>query len=76
MTFVSGFVVFQIIWWVVLFAVLPLDAQPDNAPQKGTATSAPKHPRMKKKVIITTAIASVIWIITYFVIEYELFILL
>lgn len=62
----SAFVVFLLIWWITLFAVLPLgvrgQAEEDNV-VKGSEPGAPVQSDIKRKFIITTIIAAVIWII-------------
>ena len=63
MTWFEGTVAFIIIWWMVLFMVLPWGVRPPEAEEveKGHATSAPKQPRLWKKVLVTTGIAVVVW---------------
>jgi len=67
MSFVSGIMVFFVIWWVVLFMVLPFGIHIEENPEKGFATSAPKNPNLKKKFLITTALTAFIWGIIQFV---------
>jgi predicted secreted protein len=50
--------VFVIVWWLVLFMVLPFGAAPPEKVEKGMATSAPAKPRLGLKLAITTAIAA------------------
>jgi predicted secreted protein len=61
MTLVSGSMVFFVIWWIVLFMVLPFGVRTDENPQKGFEPSAPKNPQLMKKFLITTLIAGVVW---------------
>jgi len=70
----SGAAVFLVVWWLVLFMVLPWGIRPIDAEDvaKGQAPSAPRKPRIVTKMAITTVIASVIWGIVYLVIEAEL----
>ncbi len=62
---VSSIVVFVIIWWSVLFCILPVgiantyDADDEN--NKFQAPGAPKSFDLKKKLILTTAITLIIW---------------
>ncbi len=69
MTLVSGIVVFQVIWWVIFFAVLPFGVKVPLTSDKGFATSAPENPQLIKKVIITTFITLILWGISYYIIE-------
>ena len=70
---VSGFVVFQMIWWIVLFTVLPVGIRtdPDKA-QTGFANSAPIQLNLRKKLLITTLISIVLWGVVFIVMYYEL----
>ncbi len=65
MTWFEGLVTFVIIWWMVLFTVLPWGVRiPDN-PEKGHATSAPIRPRLWLKLAVTSGIALLLWAIAY-----------
>jgi predicted secreted protein len=68
----TGVVVFIIIWWVVVFMVLPWGARPPENPEPGHAPSAPENPQMLKKALVTTALAAVIWLGIYAVVESDL----
>ncbi len=67
MTFVSGTMVFFVIWWIVLFLVLPFGIDIEEKPRRGFATSAPNNPKLRKKFFITTALTALIWGIIQFV---------
>jgi predicted secreted protein len=60
------------IWWVVIFAVLPWGVRVPETHQPGHATSAPERPLLWRKAAITTAIAAVIWIGVYLLVESDL----
>ena len=58
-------VTYVVVWWLVLFMVMPFGAQP---PEPGMAPSAPARPRMGLKVLITSLIAlvltgAIMWVI-------------
>ncbi|MDX2103075.1 MAG: DUF1467 family protein [Alphaproteobacteria bacterium] len=72
MSVVSGIVVFVILWWTVLFAVLPWKARPVAEPVVGHATSAPEHPRLAWKAMWTTIITAVLWLIVYAVVASDM----
>lgn len=73
MGIVSGFVVFQMIWWVVLFTVLPVGIKTDpDKTQTGFANSAPIQLNLRKKLLITTLISIVLWGVVFIVMYYEL----
>jgi predicted secreted protein len=61
-------VVFAIVWWLILFMVLPFGAAPPDEVEPGMATSAPAKPRMAVKLAITTVLAVlvtalIVWLI-------------
>jgi len=57
MTWFATTLVFIIVWWLILFMVLPFGAAPPDEVEKGMATSAPAKPRLGIKLAITTALA-------------------
>jgi len=64
-----------IIWWTVLFAVLPFgvrtqDEDDDVVP--GTPASAPTAPRLLRVVVLNTLVAAVVFAIVWTVIVYRL----
>lgn len=69
---VSAIVVFVVIWWVVLFAVLPWGVRRVENPEPGADPGAPANPRMWRKAAITTAISVVLFAVAYFVVESDL----
>ncbi|MEQ8544350.1 MAG: DUF1467 family protein [Roseitalea porphyridii] len=68
MGWLSAFAIFFIIWWVVLFAVLPFGVRSqaeDGSVEPGTEAGAPVAPRLGFKVALTTAIAIGVFSIFY-----------
>ena len=65
MTLFEGLVTFIIIWWLVLFMVLPWGVRVPDAVERGHATSAPAKPRLWQKMAVTTGITIVLWGIAY-----------
>ena len=65
MTWFTAVVVYVLIWWVTLFAVLPLWVTPTEPGDLGHAAGAPQHPRLGRKAAVTTAAAVVIWLVVY-----------
>jgi len=61
MELVSGIVVYILLWWWVLFMVLPFGAKAPETIEKGHAPSAPEKPRLLKKMLITSVVAAVLW---------------
>ena len=69
MSLTGSFVVFVILWWLILFMVLPRDINSQKDKDffvKGADTGAPANPNIIKKLIITTAITSILFAIIYF----------
>jgi predicted secreted protein len=59
---IAGTVVFFLIWWTVLFAVLPLGITPDpEAAPAGGWRGAPTRVRVLRVVLVTTLVTVVIW---------------
>ncbi len=50
-------ITFLVIWWLILFMVLPFGAAPPDEVRKGHASSAPAKPRLLLKLLITTILA-------------------
>lgn len=72
MSWVSGLFVYFIVYWTVLFAVLPWGNQAEAQPQLGNAPSAPANPRLKQKFIATAIVAAVIWVIIFILVKVEI----
>ena len=58
----TAFVVFVMIWWTVLFAVLPIGTRPvaDADPVTGWR-GAPDQARIPRKLLMTTVISLALW---------------
>ena len=69
MTWFALGVTFMIVWWLVLFMVLPFGAQPLDRIDPGMAPSAPARPRMGLKIVVTTLIAIALTAVIYWVID-------
>jgi predicted secreted protein len=60
-----GIAAYIVIWWVVIFAVLPFGIHATEEGDPGHAAGAPANPRLKLKAAITTAVAAAIWLLLY-----------
>ena len=66
MGWVSGIATYVMIWWVVIFAVLPWGVERDE----GTGqVGAPKKAHIKRKLVVTTVISTVIWCGVYALVQ-------
>ena len=60
MNWFTGIVLFVMIWWTALFAVLPIGTKPVvQADATSGWRGAPERPRILMKVIVTTIVACV-----------------
>jgi predicted secreted protein len=61
MNFVTGVIVYACLWWVIFFMVLPIGVERDPKPQNGNDPGAPVKTHLKKKVLITSLAALILW---------------
>lgn len=74
--FVTGIVVFLIVWWMIFFMILPLRVQSQQeagAIVPGSDSGAPDDPRLKWKMWVTTLITCGVWLVYFVLFEFELF---
>ncbi|WP_313014111.1 DUF1467 family protein [Brevundimonas sp.] len=55
--------IYIIVWWTVLFAVLPLGTSQEThePPTDGAQWGAPRTPNLKKKFLTTTWVSAIVW---------------
>ena len=77
MAWYTGVVVFVIIWWLVLFMVLPVGVrtayEANQSMEPGQATSAPVRPRILQKFLATTVIAGALFSVYWLLQRYNIF---
>ena len=57
-------VLYVLIWWTVLFAVLPFGTRPVAEADSATGwRGAPENPRILRKLLWTTGITTFLWVI-------------
>ncbi|PZO00516.1 MAG: DUF1467 domain-containing protein [Hyphomicrobiales bacterium] len=70
MTIVGALALYFVIWWTVLFAVLPFgvrsQAESGDITQ-GTEPGAPALPGLRRKALITSLIAAVVFAVVWYV---------
>jgi len=62
MSWATGVMVYLVIWWTILFAVLPLGVRRVENPGRGQERGAPERPQLRRKAVITSIVAAVLWI--------------
>ena len=75
MSIATGLAIYFIIWWLVLFAVLPFGVrsqQESGEVTPGSDPGAPALPQLVRKLIWTTVIAGVVFALCYGVYAYQL----
>jgi predicted secreted protein len=75
MSVTTAVAIYFIIWWVVLFAVLPFGVRSQHesgvvAP--GTDPGAPAVPQLLRKLVWTTIVAGVVFAICFLIYKYRL----
>jgi predicted secreted protein len=73
MSYVSAFAIYFVLWWIVLFAVLPfgLKTQDDDGETvMGTVSSAPRGPHMLRAIVWTTLVSLLIFCLLVFLTRY------
>ena len=69
MGWVTGIVVYVLVWWITLFAVLPLWVTPAEPDDPGHAAGAPQRPRLLLKMAITTVVSALIWLAIFMLVR-------
>jgi len=59
--------IFLLIWFVILFAVLPWGIRQPTEPEPGHDPGAPMNPQLGRKAIITTVISVLLWGVYFYV---------
>ncbi|HKA64609.1 MAG TPA: DUF1467 family protein [Methyloceanibacter sp.] len=74
MTLSFAIAIYVVIWWVVLFAMLPLGVRTqaeEGEVSPGTPESAPHRPRLLPKMLATTVVASILFAAIYVIIVHR-----
>jgi len=70
MTGFTSFVLYTLIWWTVLFAVLPFGTRPVADADAATGwRGAPERPLIGRKLLATTVVSAVLWGIAMLIIR-------
>ncbi|MGB5094009.1 MAG: DUF1467 family protein [Parvibaculum sp.] len=71
MTLMAGLAIYAVIWWTVLFAILPwgvVTQEESHAVVPGSSASAPAKPLMLRKVLVTSVLAAFVWLGVYYLV--------
>ena len=75
MSLATSIAIYFIIWWVVLFAVLPWGVRSQHESGEiapGSDPGAPSIPRLKRKLVWTTIVAALVFALWHIVYTYRL----
>lgn len=73
MSVFTGIVLYLMIYWTALFAILPwgVRAPEGDELQEGHASGAPVNPRIKEKFLVTALVAAMVWGIVFALIHFD-----
>ena len=65
-------IIYIIIWWIIFFAILPIDVERKKMVKvEGEDPGSPENPKMLKKFIYCTVITTILFTIIYFLMKFE-----
>ena len=65
-------IIYIIIWWIVFFAILPIDVDRHKSIKiDGEDPGSPENPKMLKKFIYCTVITTVLFTVIYLLMKFE-----
>ncbi len=67
-----AFFIYLLIWWVMLFTILPIGVERHEEDGKGFDAGAPKFANLKKKLILNTVVSAVILAVIYVLVELDI----
>ena len=66
-------ILYIIIWWVIFFAILPIDVNRKKTIKiDGEDAGSPENPKMFKKFMYCSVLSTIIFIMIYLLIKYEI----
>ena len=72
MSITGSIVIYVIMWWIVFFSLLPIDVNRNkNYKIDGEDSGSPENPKIIKKFIYTTVISSVLFLIVFYLVNYN-----
>jgi len=74
MSYTGLVIIYIIIWWIIFFAILPIDVNRKKTTKiEGEDPGSPENPKMLKKFIYCTGITTIIFVIIYLLMKFEYF---
>ncbi|MCY4231771.1 MAG: DUF1467 family protein [Alphaproteobacteria bacterium] len=73
MSWLSGIVVYVILWWLVFFMALPVGVRRTANVERGNDPGAPEGARLGLKAAVTTIIAAMLTLLAFLLIDSEWF---
>ncbi len=71
MNWFTGIASYVVIWWLVIFTILPWGVRPAED-EMGQRAGAPSNPRLGLKAAVTTGVAAVLWGILYVIVSSDI----
>ena len=72
MSITGSLIIFVLIWWIIFFSLLPIDADRKHKEMvEGVDKGSPENPKIIKKIIYTTIITSIIFIGIFMLVKYD-----
>ena len=71
MNWFTGIASYLVIWWLVIFTLLPWGVRPAED-DMGVRAGAPANPHLGVKALVTTAVSAVLWGILYIIVSSDI----
>ena len=73
MHWATGLAIYFVLWWLVLFTVLPIGTKPVADPDSQSGwRGVPAQPRLVRTVVVTSVVTGIVWGLLYLAITSEL----
>ncbi len=69
MNWFFGIATYVILWWLVIFTVLPFGVRHAEEGDMGHAAGAPANPHLALKAAVTSVVAMVLWLLAYWAVS-------
>lgn len=74
MSLTFAIAIYVVIWWTVLFAILPIGVRTqdeDGVVVPGTPASAPTRPRLVRVIVLTTLVSALVFALLWAAVRYD-----